>query len=904
MKGKGYPGKGKGPRPPVPASSGSADSRAKLDWRAKLKQAEETKKNQVGVDVSNLPAGVLDDPQWNTAFAAVASSEGSDGVVFIATNAGGYVVKASSKPAEEYFATKVLRQLGVRSPDIRIVCHVDNEWREIKQALKISIDRARARGDSSAADILQHRLNGSLNRAQLSVMSLVPHAAPLLGNTRAQAFFEGRADSAAVADELSILGRCLAVDVLLNNCDRFMASCWDNDGNGDNVLLASCSAGSNATLQVVAIDSACTCFSTSTIQFENYARSARQFLDSVCDEASAVVALDPLRTFMFNNCGVTLEDVALLEVRKGVLQVVSNIAAAKGDEFATSASDGTFIEWLEALKASVQNDLVRIDWANVWQSSASLIDMNFLRHMVSIFQEVAMLRKECLPKCIPAEHSRNIGGTPASSNPELSDELWNALPSEIQHELTNVQNKPFKILVLQIATTTSSDCAREVNDALNADRERSGKMAGLVLLAEIQGKLLSDITPILADKNGNPPIGGCTVPFELKELAEVAKDFGVYIVCGTMHEPEEEGKPSFYITSVVVGRDGRAIGAYRMRKIHNEQVQLRGDRPLVFNVHGLGKVAVLICQDAEDPGLQKEVLDLGVRCVLNPISIPGMFETDAEAGQRAWQSAIDHIADRFTYICYSSGITVVRCDRPYPNGLGSSQIVGPEFTYRTCDMNQQVLSVCILPPASSSGHVPLLMKVPAVSYCGDELKQNCGSRCTISSAFVDGRVTSMHFYRSPKHPQAVDCRRIHVTLSDQSVAAMHVSPSLCIEKMGKLGTLAFIEILAEAATADLREENDSVIAEHNNGRWLDNDKRFLLSLNGACQLTLSKMGGDGQLRRPLVIPTSERFQGLAVDKQSGIFATVSWIDDGKSRVSVWCFSHNGIPAPLPSFLEL
>mmetsp|Transcript_63180 Transcript_63180/g.120454 ORF Transcript_63180/g.120454 Transcript_63180/m.120454 type:complete len:908 (-) Transcript_63180:34-2757(-) len=906
--GKGGKGKGKGPVNPPPPRAGTAQAKARPDWRARRQQEEEAKQKIVGVDICSLPAGPLNDPRWKTTFAAAASSEGSDGVVFIATKAGAFAVKASSKPAEEYFATKVLRHLGVRSPDIRIVCHVDSEWRDVKQAVATGARRAMERRDDATAHRLKLRLAGPLNRAQLSIMGLVPHASPLLSNTQAQAFFEDTADSVAV--ELDMIGRCLAVDVLLNNSDRFMAPCWDNEGNGGNLLLASCGAGaSRLNLQVFAIDSAGTCLATNSDYFMKYSRRARNFLESVLDMKSAVDSLRPLKEFIQSNCSVVLNDDALLEVRKGVLQVVSNVSAGCSEGPGTLPGSASFIEWLEVLHNAVQKKVVRTDWQNVWRDSANLIDMEFLRQMVSMFQEVAQLHQESLPQPSfgPIEPPLGItDSAPCANTAGMPDELWKALPVEIQDEMLNVQDEPFKILVMQMATKTAFAAAGAVDKALKADREQTGRMAGLVILPEnvFREKLLSDITPLLADEEGRAPAGGASVPSELKHLADVAKEHSIYIVCGSMYEPEEEGKPRYYITSVVVGPDGRAVGAYRKRKIHNHQVQLMGDRPLTFHVPGLGKAAVLICLDAEDQGLRDEVLNLGVSCVLNPIHIPEPPGDDAEAWRATWQSAVTQMADNFTHICHTRGITWVRCDRPCPDGLGSSQVIGPEFTYRTGSMYEEALSTCLLPPPSSGNHLPLLVEVPASSYERQGAKQNCGPRCTISSAFVDGKVTRMQFYNSGEPTQAAKSKSLHVTLSDQSAATVQVSPMLCVKKFGKVGTPDLDDILNDARRAGVAEASDLASSKHRESRWLDNNRRFMLSLNDVGALTVHKMGSDGNLRRPLVIPTSERFQGLAVDQQSGIFATASWVDESKSRISIWSFSHNCIPAPLCAFLDL
>jgi hypothetical protein len=74
--------------------------------------------------VSSLPAGPLHAPRWDSALDCEASSDGSTGVLFILTGAGGYVVKASSKPAEEYYATRVFATIGLRAPQVCVRIHL------------------------------------------------------------------------------------------------------------------------------------------------------------------------------------------------------------------------------------------------------------------------------------------------------------------------------------------------------------------------------------------------------------------------------------------------------------------------------------------------------------------------------------------------------------------------------------------------------------------------------------------------------------------------------------------------------------------------------------------------------------------------------------------------------------
>jgi hypothetical protein len=596
-----------------------------------------------------------------------------------------------------------------------------------------------------------------------------------------------------------------------------------------------------------------------------------------------------------------LEDNALLQVRKGILQAISNIA------------NSSFMEWFMSLHTAVRENLVHVDYEGVWQSSAGLIDVQFLREMASMFQDVAQSRVGCLPKpsCISDQFPSAVFQHPTLVA-GVSDEVWKVLPDVIKDELTRVQEKPFKILVMQLAATSAGACALAIDRALRADKDRTGEVAGLVLLPEdvIEEKLVSDITPLLANKTGSAPPGGGPAPSELKEIAHVAKEHGIYIVCGSMDEPcmtrlQTNGSHMNYITSVVVGPDGNAVGAYRKRKIHDHQAQLMGDRPFVFNVPGLGMSAVLICYDAEDRELRDEVIDLGAQCVLNPIHIPdrGCGVQDAQALQRVWQTSCDQMAEDLTYICHKRGITWVRCDRPYPGGMGSSQVIGPEITYRFCSMYDEVLPVCLLPSACSAGHIPFLVKKPPNSKERSKPEQNCGPRCTISSVVVDGIVDSVQFYRSHEQPQSAKTPKIKFVLSDQSVGTMEVFPSLYIRKLGKPGTSEHDNIMTEVRTVCVTDEVAPAMSEHKHSRWLGDGGRFLLSLSDAGKLTLHLMGADCNLRRPLVIPTNDCFRCLAVD-QSDIFATVSLSHDHKSKVSVWSFTHNCMPFPLSDFLDL
>eukprot|EP00747_Dinoflagellata_sp_TGD_P212762 gnl/TRDRNA2_/TRDRNA2_85811_c0_seq1.p1 gnl/TRDRNA2_/TRDRNA2_85811_c0~~gnl/TRDRNA2_/TRDRNA2_85811_c0_seq1.p1 ORF type:complete len:926 (-),score=105.35 gnl/TRDRNA2_/TRDRNA2_85811_c0_seq1:337-3114(-) len=921
-------GKGKGPPPPPPFS---ADSLPKMvHWKDRLRHAQKPE-SSVSIDVTHLPAGPLDHPRWETAFAATASLEGSDGVVFIATKAGGYVIKASAKPAQEVFGTEIHRRFRVRVPEIRVVCHVDAEWRDIKKAIAACADLLTKRGNPGDAQRLRQRLSGPLDRAQLMVMSLIPNAAQLQGNARAMHFFSpSRCDTVEVIAELHMLGRCLAADVFLNNCDRLMAPCWDNEGNGGNMLLAatlSCernpdgddsehagdeAGAANGALQVVAIDNACTCLSKGTECLQRYMGRVRIFLKAICDDTSAVGALEPVRTFMQSNCGAILNDASLAEIRKGILQVLAEVAVTEGCPTSdTSSPTDAFHDWLDKLRIKVQRQTVKVDWGNVWGASAATIDTFFLEQMVALFREVAREHNASMPEPMsisgdpPLPIVRN--STSNLTTQGVPSQLMRLLPAEIRNELLCSQEEPFKVLVLQQRSQAAQQGARLVAEALEADNKRSGKVAQLVVLPEnfVREPLRTDIRPLLSNENGTAPVGVLDAPGELRAYAEVAKRYSVHIVCGTMHEPLVDDPGRYYITSVVIGPNGQGVGAYRKRRIHNHDKQAKGDRPLIFDVPSLGRVAVLICLDAEERSLRDEVLRLGARCVVNPVHIPASSEARAQ-----WQVALDAMAENFNRICNEHGVAWIRCDLPLPDGMGTSQIIDSEFTQRVSSADAEVLPAFILPSRSSSAYIPFLMNVPDNSRGRQRPEQNCGARCTISTVPLHCEVVGIKFHYHIETNGTINgttSTKILATLSDYSIAIIRVTPSVCVEHVAGIGTPLHAELdAAEAGTASKSiTEPDAVCGPPGiHGGWLDESACHFLGINATCQLELCKRGNDGNFRRPLLVPTAENIYLLAVDRRGGTFATVFSSVTSRCKIAYWSFAHNCLQAPLAAFLHL
>lgn len=379
----------------------------------------------------SLPPGPLGDPLWETAFAAEASADGSTGVIFIATKAGGYVVKASSQPAEQYFANLVLNHLGVPVPSSRVICHVDAEWSAVKAAIRSGAQRVRERGDASGADRVRMRLRGPLDRPQLLIMELIADAKQLEGNAHAATLLDPTGDCPLAASRLRAMGRCLAADVLLNYSDRIPAPCWDNEGNGGNILLTKGNVGFFAIDSGVTTISCATSYSTALRK--EYIVRARTFLDTLCAGGmQEPFAFETIRKFVYSNTGHKLSDPALHQIQTGFLQVLSVIVKGGQD-----VSGSAFLEWLETQHKVVASGTITEDWGNVWKKSVAQIDMSFIREMVAVFCEAGNKYAKMMPDPEPI-HVQQIDMVSNLSAREgdcgMSPTLWAALPTEIQSE--------------------------------------------------------------------------------------------------------------------------------------------------------------------------------------------------------------------------------------------------------------------------------------------------------------------------------------------------------------------------------------------------------------------------------------------------------------------------------------
>ena len=123
--------------------------------------------------------------------------------------------------------------------------------------------------------------------------------------------------------------------------------------------------------------------------------------------------------------------------------------------------------------------------------------------------------------------------------------------------------------------------------------------------------------PIYAEEEGGPI---------WQQLSAYAKQYGVYLIGGSMPEKDAEG--NVYNTSYIFDREGKQLGKHR--KVHLFDIDVKGgqtfkesdtltagDSDTVFDTE-FGKIGVMLCFDIRFPELSRMMVNDGAKVIFVP----------------------------------------------------------------------------------------------------------------------------------------------------------------------------------------------------------------------------------------------------------------------------------------------
>ena len=123
--------------------------------------------------------------------------------------------------------------------------------------------------------------------------------------------------------------------------------------------------------------------------------------------------------------------------------------------------------------------------------------------------------------------------------------------------------------------------------------------------------------PVYAEEEGGPV---------WQQLSEYAKQYGIYLIGGSMPEKDAEGK--VYNTSYIFDRQGKQIGKHR--KVHlfdmdvtggqtfkESDTLTAGDHDTVFDTE-FGRMGVMLCFDIRFPELARMMVNDGAKAIFVP----------------------------------------------------------------------------------------------------------------------------------------------------------------------------------------------------------------------------------------------------------------------------------------------
>ena len=226
-------------------------------------------------------------------------------------------------------------------------------------------------------------------------------------------------------------------------------------------------------------------------------------------------------------------------------------------------------------------------------------------------------------------------------------------------------SRPLPIVAAQVPPMSAAD-------GLGAFSEQARRLLGtfpqteFMIFPELHLHAGPDGRPGSADqlRDQAQPLDGPRVT----ELGRLAAELGVWLLPGSLCEPDGAG--NFHNTAVVFSPAGELAAVYRKCfPWRPYETATPGDRFVVFDIDGVGRIGVAICYDIWFPEVTRQLASMGAEFIVAPTQT-----TTCDREQELILLRAAAIANQ---------VFVVSVNAAAPVGTGRSLVIDPEGRVRT-----------------------------------------------------------------------------------------------------------------------------------------------------------------------------------------------------------------------------
>ena len=165
----------------------------------------------------------------------------------------------------------------------------------------------------------------------------------------------------------------------------------------------------------------------------------------------------------------------------------------------------------------------------------------------------------------------------------------------------------------------------------------------------------------------DPAERAVTLPGPLTdELADIARESQMWLVPGTVYERGERG---VHNTALVLSPEGQLVTTYRKCFPWQPfETTTPGERAVVFDIPGVGRLGLAICHDGAFPELFRQLAWMGAQAVIQPV-----LTTSSDRQVELVLARANAVVNQ---------IHVLSINAAAPAGLGRSLVVDPEGNVR------------------------------------------------------------------------------------------------------------------------------------------------------------------------------------------------------------------------------